>query len=85
LTWFTRKQPRGLIGDPANDSDPLYGALQAKGVEMIAPHKPTRVKALTRDGRVLRRCRRRWKIERLNAWLHNFRRIATRFDYHAEN
>ena len=33
----------------------------------------------------LRRYKRRWKVERLNAWLHNFRRIATRFEYHAEN
>ncbi|HEY0173086.1 MAG TPA: IS5/IS1182 family transposase, partial [Pyrinomonadaceae bacterium] len=23
--------------------------------------------------------------ERLNAWLQNFRRVATRFDYHVEN
>jgi transposase len=30
-------------------------------------------------------CHRRWKVERLNDWLQNFRRIATRFDYHAEN
>ena len=29
--------------------------------------------------------RRRWKVERLNAWLQNFRRIATRFDYYADN
>ena len=44
-----------------------------------------RVRAPTQDGRVLRRYCRRWKVERLNAWLQNFRRIATRFDYYAEN
>ena len=33
----------------------------------------------------MRRYRRRWKVERLNAWLQNFRRIATRFDYYVEN
>jgi transposase len=82
---FTRQRPRRLIGDKAYDSDPLDEALQADGIEMIAPHKANRVKAPTQDGRALRRYRRRWKIERLNAWLHNFRRIATRFDYHAEN
>jgi transposase len=82
---FTRQQPEHLIGDRAYDSDPLDAALKAEGIEMIAPHKSNRVKAATQDGRALRRYRRRWKIERLNAWLQNFRRIATRFDYHAEN
>ena len=32
-----------------------------------------------------RRYRRRWKVERLWAWLQNFRRVATRFDFHVEN
>jgi transposase len=82
---FTTKQPQRLIGDLAYDSDPLDEELKASGIEMIAPHKSNRVKAPTQDGRALRRYRRRWKIERLNAWLQNFRRIATRFDYHAEN
>ena len=29
--------------------------------------------------------KRRWKVERLFAWLHKFRRIVVRCDYHAEN
>ena len=82
---FTSGQPKRLIGDKAYDSDPLDAELKTEGIEMIAPHKSNRVKAPTQDGRSLRRYRRRWKIERLNAWLQNFRRIATRFDYHAEN
>ncbi len=82
---FTDGQPQRLIGDKAYDSDPLDAELKTEGIEMIAPHKSNRVKAATQDGRALRRYRRRWKIERLNAWLQNFRRIATRFDYHAEN
>jgi transposase len=52
---------------------------------LIAPHRANRSKPATQDGRALRRYRRRWKVERLNAWLQNFRRIATRFEYHAEN
>ena len=28
---------------------------------------------------------RRWKIERFFAWLHNSRRLVTRWEYHAEN
>ena len=82
---FTHEQPRRLIGDRAYDSDPLDAALAAEGIELIAPHKSNRVKPATQDGRALRRYCRRWKVERLNAWLQNFRRIATRFDYHAEN
>lgn len=55
------------------------------GVEMIAPHKQNRKKPKTQDGRRLRRYRRRWKEERLFAWLHNFRRLPIRYEYHAEN
>ena len=55
------------------------------GVEMIAPHRSNRSKTVTQDGRPLRRYRRRWKVERLWAWLFNFRRVATRFEYHVEN
>ena len=84
-TSFTGQQPEKLIGDKAYDSAPLDTELLAAGIEMIAPHKVNRKKPATQDGRVLRRLRRRWKVERLIAWLQNFRRIATRFDYHAEN
>jgi transposase len=45
---------------------------------MIAPHKSNRVKPATQDGRALRRYARRWKVERLFAWLQSFRRIHTR-------
>ena len=74
-----------LIGDRTYDSDPLDVELAATGIEMIAPHKAKRVKPPTQGGRALRRYRRRWKVERLWAWLQNFRRVATRFDYHVEN
>jgi transposase len=29
--------------------------------------------------------RRRWKVERLFAWLHNFRRLVTRWERHVDN
>ena len=78
-------RPERLIGDKAYDSDGLDNELQEQGIEMIAPHKRNRKKIRTQDGRTLRRYKRRWKIERLFAWLHNFRRVATRFDYYSEN
>ena len=74
-----------MIGDKAYDSDPLDEQLAAQGIEMIAPHRRGRTKPKTQDGRGLRRYCRRWKVERLFAWLHNFRRILTRHEYHAEN
>jgi transposase len=33
----------------------------------------------------LRRYKRRWKVERLFAWLHNFRRLVIRYEYYPEN
>lgn len=82
---FTRALPARLIGDRAYDSDPLDGELAARGIELIAPHRRNRRKPLTQDGRPLRRYRRRWKIERLNAWLQNWRRVLVRHDYYLEN
>jgi transposase len=85
LQSFVTEQPERLIGDKAYDSDPLDAELAERGIELIAPHRANRKKAPTQDGRKLRRYRRRWKVERLWAWLQNFRRVATRFDYHVEN
>lgn len=85
LQSFTAERPARLIGDKAYDSDPLDAELAGRGIELIAPHRRNRKKPRTQDGRKLRRYRRRWKVERLNAWLQNFRRVATRFDYHVEN
>ncbi len=82
---LTTQQPERLIGDKAYDSDPLDEELRGQGIEMVAPHKRNRKKPATQDGRRLRRYRRRWKVERLWAWLQNFRRVAMRFDYHDEN
>ena len=52
--------------------------LKRHGVEMIAPHRRNRKKPKTQDGRKLRRYKRRWKVERLFAWLQNFRRLVVR-------
>jgi transposase len=83
---FTRYAPDKLVGDKAYDSDRLDEQLFIeRGVEMIAPHRRGRKKSPTQDGRKLRRYRRRWKVERLFAWLQNFRRIVVRYEYHPEN
>ena len=74
---FIPELPERLIGDKAYDSDPLAAQLAEGGVELIAPNRINR-KVKTQDGRSLRRYRRRWKVERLFAWLHNFRRLVNR-------
>lgn len=77
--------PQRLIGDKAYDSDPLdERLLRQYGVELIAPNRESRSRR-TQDGRPLRRYRRRWKIERLFAWLTQFRRIPMRYEYWIEN
>ena len=82
---FVADLPQRLIGDRAYDSDPLDEALLELGIEMIAPHRRGRKRPKTQDGRPLRRYKRRWKIERLFAWLGNFRRLVVRYERHALN
>ena len=77
---FVAEPVERLIGDNAYDSDRLDRDLAETGVEMIAPHRSNR-KNRTQDGRPLRRYRRRWKIERLFAWLQNFRRLTVRWEH----
>jgi len=73
-----------LIGDKAYDSDALDQQMSEYGIEMISPNRSNR-KQKTQDGRPLRRYRRRWKVERLFAWMQNYRRLVTRWEYHIEN
>jgi transposase len=81
---FLADNPERLIGDAAYDSDALDQTLAACGIELIAPHRSNRLH-LTQDGRALRRYRRRWKVERLFAWLQNYRRLVTRYERRAAN
>jgi transposase len=83
---FLAQAPDCLIGDRAYDSDGLDERLRSeRGIELIAPHRSNRKRAKTQDGRALRRYARRWKVERLFAWLFNFRRLVTRYEYHPGN
>ncbi len=75
--------PRRLICDQAYDSDILDAELAQLGIEMIALNRKNRRQS--QDGRPLRRYKRRWRVERLFAWLHNFRRLVVRWERHVEN
>jgi len=82
---FIKKNPERLIGDKAYDSDPLDERLRKRRIKMISPHRERRKKIPTQDGRQLRRYCKRWRVERLFAWIHNFRRCVVRYEYKAEN
>ena len=81
---LVRKTPERLIGDNAYESDQLDAELAQRGIELIAPHRRNR-RRRTQDGRPLRRYRRRWKMERLFAWLQNYRRIVVRYERYPDN
>lgn len=82
---FLKFAPDRLIGDRAYDSNQLdQRLLRERGIELIAPHLKTRAHK-TQDGRPLRRYKRRWLVERLFAWLQNYRRLITRWERYAEN
>lgn len=77
-------RPERLIGDKAYDSKKLATSLKPYFVRLVAPHLSNR-KHKWQDGRTLRRYKRRWKVERLFAWLFNFRRLVTRWERSAAN
>jgi transposase len=76
--------PKRLIGDKAYDDDKLDRRVRDNfGIELIAPNRKKRRQ--TQDARPLRRYRRRWKVERLFAWLGNSRRLVVRYERHIDN
>ena len=82
---FLDELPARLIGDKAYDRDSLDRQVEEEyGIEMIAPHRRDR-RHPTQDGQSLRRCRRRWTVERFFAWLQWFRRLVICYEYHIEN
>ena len=79
-----RQKLRRIIADRGYDSRVLHDRMAKRGIELLAPHLSNR-KNRFQDGRKLRRYRRRWIIERTNAWLFNFRRLVVRYERHALN
>lgn len=81
---FVAELPPRLVGDKAWDSPKHARSLEhERNIELIAPVKSNSKRK--QDGRSLRRYRRRWKVERLFAWLKQFRRIATRWERKAQS
>jgi len=73
-------QPERLIADRGYDSNAVREELVQRGIEPIIPARRNNRRATHQDGRKLRRYKHRWIIERTNAWLQNFRRLAVRYE-----
>src|SRR5262252_1603809 len=67
-----RQRPERLIADRGYDSNTVRAALNTRGIQPIIPARSNNRRATHQDGRCLRRYRRRWIVERSNAWLYNF-------------
>jgi transposase len=76
-----RQKPKRVIADRAYDSDPLRERLATRGIELIAPYRANNKLRKYEDGRKLRRYKRRWIVERTNAWLGQFRRLLVRHEH----
>jgi transposase len=75
-----RSHLKRIIADRGYDSDALRNRFKDRGTELIVPYRKYIRNRRFEDKRKLRRYRKRWKIERTNAWLQNFRRIQVRYD-----
>jgi len=79
-----RQRPTRLIADRGYDSNAVRAALDTRGIQPLIPARSNNRRATHQDGRCLRRYRRRWIVERSNAWLYNFRRLVVRYERSAE-
>ena len=66
------------------DSNTVRESLARRGIEPIIPCRCNKTVATHQDGRKLRRYKRRWKIDRSNSWLFNFRRLVVRYERQIE-
>ena len=76
-----RQKPKRIIADRGYDSDPLRERLGRRGIELIVPYRKSNKRRRYEDGRKLRRYKRRWIVERTNAWLGQFRRLLVRHEH----
>jgi len=78
-----RKRPTPVIGDKGYDSDPLRHRLRKRHWLLISPHRRNRRRKPTVDGRRQRRYRRRYIVERTNAWMDHFHRVVVRWEFYS--
>lgn len=73
-----------VLADKGYDSDDLRACLRGRGYRLLARHRRNRRKPSANDGRRLRRLRRRWRVERTNAWLKTYRRAGVRYEVYPD-
>jgi transposase len=73
-------RPNQLLADRGYDADWFRQALRERGITPQIPHKQKPGSGRVRD----QQARHRWPIERTNAWLHNYRRLTTRWERRPE-
>lgn len=71
-----RQRTERLLADRGYDHDRYRRALRARGVRPVIARR--------RTGHGSGLGRQRWVVERTLAWLHNFRRLRTRYERLAE-
>ena len=89
-------RPRELRADRGYDTEALREQLRERSIEPRISRKRPRGQPPPPQARMIWRGRRRraktpdplarerWPVERTNAWLHNWRRISTRWERRAE-
>lgn len=75
-----KRVPLRVIADKGYDDDGLRATFAEAEIDLIVPYRSNRANRPFEDGRKLRRYRKRYKVERTNAWLKKFRRVAVRWD-----
>ena len=75
------QKPKRVIADRGYDSDPPRQRWRRRSIEPIAPYRKNNKERKYEEGRKLRRYKRRWIIERTNAWLGQFRRLLVRYEH----
>lgn len=73
-------RPSRLFADRGYDADWLREALLERGITPHIPYKQKPGRGRVRDPQA----GQRWPIERTNAWLHNYRRLTTRWERRPE-
>jgi transposase len=73
-------RPNRLFADRGYDADWLRQALRERGIKPNIPEKQNPGAGRVRD----QEAHERWPIERTNAWLHNYRRLTTRWERRPE-
>jgi transposase len=75
-----RSRPDALLADRGYDAEHLRASLRERGIEPRIVRRRPPGGGRRRDPQVPER----WPIERTNAWLHNYRRVATRWERRPE-